>query len=65
MNTQFQALHFAIYGPNYKFEACNRLSNLAMIKDAMCSCVDSEDYRNFCQDIDKELHHKDEVDGMR
>ena len=65
MNTQFQALQFAFYGPNYKFEAFNMLSDLTMIKDAMRSCLDSEDYKTFSQHVDKKLNQKDEVDGMR
>ena len=65
MNAKFQALHFAVYGQDYKFEACNRLSNLAMIKDAMRCCLDSEDYTSFCHDVNKELNVEDELDGIR
>ena len=65
MNTHLQAQHFATYGQSYKLDACNRLLNLTMIKDAMRQCLDREEYQNFSRDVDNELKNKDDVDGMR
>ena len=65
MNTHLQAQHFANYGPSYKLDACNRLLNLTMIKDAMRKCLDSEEYENFSRDVDNELKNKRESEGAR
>ena len=65
MNTHLQAQHFATYGPSYKLDACNRLLNLTMIKDAMRQCLDDDEYKKFSHDVNNELKNKDDVDGMR
>ena len=65
MNIRFQALHLAIHGPSYKFEACHRRLNLSLIMDAMRHVLDKEEFTEFDADVEKELHAPDEPDGIR
>jgi hypothetical protein len=61
MSTQFQALHFAIYEPDFHTETCHRTHNLGLIRDAMRAVLDRNEYAEF----EKELDHPDGTDGMR
>ncbi len=65
MTIKFQALHFAIYGADYRTEACHRLLNLSLIKDAMKTLLDRDEYKEFCLDVEHELSSKDDLDGIR
>jgi hypothetical protein len=65
MSVQFQALHFAIYGPDFHTETCHRTQNLGLIRDAMRAVLDRHEYAEFVEDVEKELDHPDGTDGMR
>ena len=65
MNIRFQSLHFAINGPNVKFEACHRIRNLHLMVSSMKYVLDKAEFQDFEEDVQKELGCIDELDGMR
>jgi hypothetical protein len=65
MHVRLQALHIAFWGPNYKFEACHRLSNLRLIMNAMKQVVEKGEFQDFEADVQVELNHTDQMDGIR
>ena len=65
MSIKFQALHFALYGPDFKVEACDRKLNLDLVIDAMRAVLDKEEFTDFKADVNKELNVPGAIDGMR
>jgi hypothetical protein len=65
MAIPFQALHIALYGPSFRLETRHRTLNLGLIRDAMRTVLDSEDYEEFVRDLQQETNHSDGIDGMR
>lgn len=68
MAIQFQALHFSLYGPEFRHEACHRKLNLELIVDAMRRVLDKEDkeeFREFVNDVNAENNVPNQLDGMR
>ena len=65
MAIQFQALHFSIYGPEFRHEACHRRLNLDLIIDAMRAVLDKEEFREFVNDVNAENDAPNQLDGMR
>jgi hypothetical protein len=68
MAIQFQALHFSLYGPEFRHEACHRKLNLELIVDAMRRVLnkeDKEEFREFVNDVNAENNVPNQLDGMR
>ena len=66
LNVYFQALAVIRYdGRDMMTDACNRLTNLRMLKDAAKAIMDAEQYIAFSADIRKESSHPTEHDGLR
>ena len=65
MIVQFQALHIALYGPNFRHEDCHRTLNLGLISDATRAVLDREEYQEFVEDVRREMNDPDSIDGMR
>ena len=65
MSIKFQALHFALYGPDFKIEACDRRLNLDLVIDAMRAVLDKQEFTDFKADVNKELNVPGAIDGMR
>jgi hypothetical protein len=65
MAIQFQALHFSIYGPEFRHEACHRTLNLDLIVDAMRKVLDKEEFKEFVNDVNAENNVPNQLDGMR
>ncbi len=65
MTVQFQALHFAIYGPNFHHETCHRNLNVGLIQDAMRRVLDHVEYQDFVHDARQEMNNEEGIDGMR
>jgi hypothetical protein len=65
MTQKFISTSFAVYGPDIHNEACHRPTNLSLIKDAMKTILDREEYIEFCKDVAGELNNKDDLDGIR
>ena len=65
MSIKFQALHFALNGPDFKIEACDRKLNLDLVIDAMRAVLDKEEFSQFKADVNKELNVPGAIDGMR
>ena len=67
MSIKLQALHFALYGPDFRVEACNQRLNLDLVIDAMraLAVLDLEEFGHFMADVKKELNMPDAIDGMR
>ncbi len=56
MSVKFQALHFAIYSPNFHVESCYQSLNLGLIRDAMRAVLDRGVYQEFVNDVRREIH---------
>jgi hypothetical protein len=66
LNVHFQALAVIRFdGRDMMTDACNRRSNLRLIKDAAKAIMNAEQYSVFHEDIKKESNHEAEPDGMR
>ncbi len=65
MAIKFQALHFAIYGPEFRNEACHRKLNLDLVVDAIRAVLEKEEFREFVNDVNAENNVPNELDGMR
>jgi hypothetical protein len=66
LNMHFQALAVIRFdGRDIMTDACNRQSNLRLMKDAAKAIMNAEQYSTFSDDIKRESNHEDEPDGMR
>ncbi len=66
LNVHFQALAVIRFdGRDMMTDACNRQSNLRLIKDAAKAIMNAEMYAVFSDDIKRESNHEDEPDGLR
>ncbi len=65
MAIKFQG--FAIYGPEFRNEACHRKLNLDLVVDAMRAMLEKEEFRvrEFVNDVNAENNVPNELDGMR